>query len=216
MVRILSCVWLALSVCCAAVSADTIVSFSDESSFQQAVQNVTIVTFDVYPPGFSNPPVLVLGDVTVTSTAGFNNPIFAPGPFGFTSNFLSTGVQDGSNNVLVTFPPGATGAGMQLVSAFPVTVTATSFLGASITANFSSGSVSFLGFVADSGIASIRISSPYTPQSTPIVNVGNISYGSNLAPAVVIPTLSGVGFLLLMAALLLAGLRSLRSLIPER
>jgi len=101
---------------------------------------------------------------------------------------------------------------MKVVSVLPVTVTAKSTAGELQTVSFSSSQVAFLGFVADPGLESIRISSPFIPQQIPIVNVGNISYASELALDVTaVPTLSGVGLFLLTAGLLMAGWKSLRS-----
>ena len=88
----------------------------------------------------------------MASTApGANSPIFDPGPFGFTSKFLSIAVQEGVNNV-VSFPAGTKGGGMKIVSVFPITVTATSGSGEMQTVNFSASQVSFLGFVDSAGI----------------------------------------------------------------
>ena len=48
------------------------------------------------------------------------------------------------------------------------------------------------------------------PQSTPIVNVGDITYASGLVSSTVeVPTLSEIGLVLLVLSLLLAGWRTL-------
>jgi len=184
-----------------AVAAQT---FFDEAEFQQSVLAPTTVSFDLFSVGFLPQSSLQLGDVTVLLTASGTAPIFGPGPFGFTTNFLSVGVQDGGNNVVISFPAGTLAAGMKIVSVFPVTVTA-NYLGAGpATVSFSAGQVSFLGFADGAGLESITISSPFNPQSTPIVNVGDISYASELAPLSV-PTLSEIGLVVLALSLLLAG-----------
>jgi len=166
---------LALIACCSPLHA-SVQSLSDETTFQQSVGPITVESFDQFPTGFLPQTTLQLGDVTVTLTNSGTAPIFGPGFGGFTTNFLSIGVQDGGNNVLITFPTGTVGAGLKLVSVYPITVTATASSGESNTVTFSSSEVAFLGFVADSTITQIRISSVFIPQLTPIVNIGDISY----------------------------------------
>jgi len=211
MMRMFRCVCLIPLLVCLTVSAAGAqpTSFSDEAAFQQAVLNPTTVSFNSFPVGFLPQSTLPMGAVTVVLTTNGAAPIFGPGPFGFTTNFLSVGVQDGNNNVVINLPAGTKGAGMKIVSVFPVTVTAASGSGGSQTVNFSSSQVSFLGFIDPTGINTITISSPFVPQLTPIVNVGDITYAADLASSVVtVPTVSGLGLLVLAASLLLAGWRS--------
>lgn len=208
--RALGWVALTLATFCWRVPAAEALTFSTEAEFQQAVVSPTTVSFDLFSVGF-HPPTLQLGDVSVTSTNAGASPIFGPGPFGFTTNFLSAGVQDGDNNVVISFPAGTKAAGIKLVSVFPVTVTATYVAAAAETVTFSGSQVAFLGFADPSGLQSITISSPFTPSLTPIVNVGDITYASQLFASVIeVPTLSEVAFLLLALALLLAGWRTLK------
>ena len=202
---------LALAVCGWTVPAAHALTFTDEAEFLQAVVNPTTVSFDLLSVGVTPPSPFQLGDVSVelTSSPGL---IFGPGPFGFTTNFLSVGVKDDANNVVISFPAGTTAAGMKLVSVFPVTVTATYGDSGTETVTFSASEVSFLGFADGSGLQSIRISSPLTPSpDVPIVNLGDITYASALQ-IVAIPTLSEAGLLLLALALLVAGWRMLAPL----
>ena len=162
------------------VNRDTpgIRSFTDEAQFQQAVGGTTAESFNQSPVGSIPQTTLRLGGVTVTLTLAGGINISGPGFLGFLTNFLSTGVQDGGNNVVITFPSATRGGGMKLASVFPVTLTATSASGESRTVTFSASLVAFVGFAADSGLAQIRISSPSDPSHTPIVNIGDISYAA--------------------------------------
>jgi hypothetical protein len=162
------------------VNRDTseIRSFTDEAQFQEAVGGRTAESFNQSPVGSIPRNTLQLGGVTVTLRLAGGINISGPGLLGFPTNFLSTGVQDGGNNVVITFPSATRGGGMKLASVFPVTLTATSASGKSSTVTFSASLVSFVGFVADSGLAQIRISSPSDPSHTPIVNIGDISYAA--------------------------------------
>jgi len=193
-----------LVACCWTGPAAAARTFFDEAEFQQSVLAPTTVSFNLFSVGFLPQSTLQLGDVTVQLTASGTAPIFGPGPFGFTTNFLSVGVQDGGNNVVITLPAGTLAAGMKIVSVFPVTVTANYASAPPATASFSAGQVSFLGFADAAGLESIRISSPFTPQSTPIVNVGDITYAAGLVP-VSVPTLSELGLVVLALSLLFAG-----------
>jgi len=170
----------------------SIQAISDLSLFNQSVSDVKSVSFDIFPAGFYPATSLQLGDVSVVLTNAGSSPIFAPGAFGgFTTNFLSTAVEDNQSNVVITFPPGSLAGGMLLTSVYPITLTAKSFSGELKTVIFSSGNinnVSFLGFESSSGIQTITLSSPSQPSLTPIVNIGNISYGSILAPVAPIPS----------------------------
>ena len=203
---------LALAVCGWTVPAAHALTFTDEAEFLQAVVNPTTVSFDLLSVGVPPPSPFQLGDVSVELTVSSSGLIFGPGPFGFTTNFLSVGVKDDANNVVISFPAGTTAAGMKLVSVFPVTVTATYGDSGTETVTFSASEVSFLGFADGSGLQSIRISSPLTPSpDIPIVNLGDITYASALQ-IVAIPTLSEAGLLLLALALLVAGWRMLAPL----
>jgi hypothetical protein len=204
---------LILAACFGSAPAAEAVTFSDEAAFLAAVTNPTTVSFNLFSVGFVPQSTLQLGDVTVTSTAAGSSPIFGPGSFGFTTNFLSEGVQDGGNNIVITFPAGTQAAGMKLASVFPVTVTATYLDTGTETVSFSASQVAFLGFGDTSGLQSIRISSLFTPAQTPIVNVGDITYAPALtAPATVeVPTLSQAGLLLLSLGLTAAAWRMLKA-----
>ena len=210
--KALTGVALALAVACWTVPAAEARTFSTEAEFLAAVAGTTTVSFNPFSVGFLPQTTLQLGDVTVTLTNSGSSPIFGPGPFGFTTNFLSTDVQDGANNVVITFPAGTQAAGMKIVSVFPVTVTATYLDTGTETVTFSSSQVAFLGFADGSGLQSIQISSPLAA-NTPIVNVGDITYASELtgSSAVEVPTVSEIGLLLLTLGLLLAGWRMLRA-----
>ncbi len=204
-----SLVWIvsALAAWCWTAPAAHARTFTSETEFLQAVVAPTTVSFNQFSVGFLPQSVLQMGDVTVTLTNSGSAPIFGPGPFGFTTNFLSIAVQESVNNVVITFPAGTRAAGMKMAS-IPVTVTAT-YTSGTETVTFSAGQVSFLGFADGSGLQSIRISSPFVPQSTPIVNIGDITYASGLVSVVAVPTLSEVGLLLLALSLLLAGWKAL-------
>lgn len=202
-----------LALWCWAAPAAQAVTFSDEATFLAAVTSPTTVSFNLFSVGFLPQTTLQLGDVTVTSTIAGSSPIFGPGSFGFTTNFLSQGVQDGGNNVVITFPAGTQAAGMKLASVFPVTVTATYLDTGTETVTFSASQVAFLGFGDASGLQSIRISSLFTPAQTPIVNVGDFTYAPVvIAPATVeVPTLSQAGLLLLTLGLMAAAWRMLKA-----
>jgi hypothetical protein len=150
-----------------------------------------------------------MGAVTVQLTNAGSTLIQGPGPFGFTTNFNSSGVQDGNNNMVITFPAGTRAAGMKIASVFPVSVTAT-FASGTEAASFSASQVSFLGFAEGPGLSELQkitLSSPPAP-NIPIVNVGDITYASGLAGSVVtVPTLSPGGIAALALGLLIAGWR---------
>jgi hypothetical protein len=129
MMRIAAFAGLMFLGCCLTASAADIRAFSEEARFRQAVLSPTTVSFDPFAIGFLPQNTLSLGAVTVVLTNAGGAPIFGPGPFGFTTQFLSVGVQDGGTNVVINFPAGTRGGGMKLVSVLPVTVTATSVSG---------------------------------------------------------------------------------------
>lgn len=199
---------LALAVCCFSASEAAARTYTDETDFQHAILGPTTVSFNLFSVGFLPQTTLQMGAVTVVLTSSGTSPIFGPGPFGFTTNFLSVGVQDGGNNVVITFPAGTRAAGLKIASVLPVTVTATYASGSEV-ANFSASQVSFLGFAGSSEIQTITISSPFVPQTVPIVNVGDITYASALASVVPVPTLSELGLVAFALGLLLAGWRLL-------
>ncbi len=203
--------WIALTLvaCWWAKPAVAAQTFFDEATFQQSVLAPTTVSFNLFSVGFLPQSSLQLGAVTVLLTASGTAPIFGPGPFGFTTNFLSVGVQDTGNNVVIDFPPGTQAGGMKIVSVLPVTVTANYAAAPPATVSFSAGQVSFLGFADPGGLQSITISSPFNPLSVPIVNVGDISYASGLA-AFSVPTLSEIGLVVLASSLMLAGGATIR------
>src|SRR5262245_43053631 len=105
-------VTLIVVVCCAVRTTDAR-TFSSEAEFLQAVVAPITVSFNQFPVGFLPLTTLQLGGVTVRLTMSGSAPIFGPGQggLGFSTNFLSTGVQDGRNNVVITFPAGTRGAG---------------------------------------------------------------------------------------------------------
>ena len=156
---------------------------SGDAAFQSIAFDEQSVSFDLFPVGFNPSTSLQLGDVSVVLTQAGSSPIFGPGSlFGFPTNFLSTGVEYGGNEVVITFPAGTCAGGVQLVSVFPITLTAAGASGERITVDFSSSTLAFLAFSSDRGLASITVSSrPAT--NTPIVNIGDISY----APVLVTP-----------------------------
>jgi hypothetical protein len=181
---------------------------TSETEFRDAVVSPTTVSFNQFGVGFLPQTTLQMGAVTVRLTNAGSAPIFGPGSFGFTTNFLSTGVQDGGNNVEITFPAGTKALGMKIASVFPVTVTA-SYASASEMVTFSASQVSFLGFAESPGLQGfqrITISSPFDPLRIPIVNVGDITYASGLANSEIsVPTLSGTGLAILAVILLVVG-----------
>lgn len=208
--RALRGIALAVILSCWAKTAGA-ATFSTEAGFLQAVVNPTTESFNQFSVGFLPQTTLQLGDVTVALTNAGSSPIFGPGPFGFTTNFLSASAQEGHSEIVISLPAGTQAAGMQIVSVLPVTLTATYAGAPSETVNFSSSEVAFVGFAHASGLLSITISSAPNPNFTPIVNVGNITYASQLSgPALEIPTLSEIGLLLLGVSLLLAAWRMLR------
>ena len=190
----------------ASIAAADVQVISDEAAFRRAFVATTTVSFNSFPVGFFPATTLTLGAVTVVLTGVGSAPIFAPA-LGFTTNFLSTPVKDGVSGAVVHFPAGTLGGGMLLVS-IPITVTARSPTGESATVNFSSASaVQFLGFVSSTGLDTVTFSSPAATPGTPIVNIGNITYGAVLAPqAVDIPTVGSVARGILGAALVLSAL----------
>ncbi len=153
-----------------------LLAFHDETAFADAVHPSRTASFDLLPVGFYPHTTFELGGVSVELTDAGSAPIFGPGWLGFTTNFLSTGVQDGANNLVLTFPPGTLGAGAKVASVFPVTVVATDFAGCSTTTVFAAETVRFLGFGGGAGVHSIRITSPFAPLHTPIVNVGDLTF----------------------------------------
>jgi hypothetical protein len=201
---------MAFALGCLMASAVEARTFTDEAAFLAAVTGPTTESFDQFPTGFLPQTTLVMGAVTVQLTNAGSTLILGPGPFGFTTNFNSSGVQDGNNNMVITFPAGTRAAGMKIVSVFPVSVTAT-FASGTESASFSASQVSFLGFAEGpglSGLQTITISSPFTPSLVPIVNVGDITYASGLTGSVVaVPALSPGGIAALALGLLIAGWR---------
>ncbi|MDQ6619300.1 MAG: hypothetical protein M3Z31_06310 [Pseudomonadota bacterium] len=163
-------------------SADSGHFFSDPQTFAQLVGPASVASFNAFRPGLQ-PTTLTLGNVTVVLTRAGSAPIFDPlsSPIGFTTNFLSTGVQDGDNNVLIRFPSGTRFATLQIRSVFPITVTATFASGDTETRAFSSTAPTFMGVLDTSGLVELRISSPVRPSLTPIVNIGDVGYGSQLS-----------------------------------
>lgn len=158
---------------------------SSELEFRNWFSATQTVGFAQLPTSGVLPTNLQLGPVNVLLTQAGSSFIFDPAdvsfPFGFASRFLSTGVKDGENNVLITFPVGTRGGGMRFASVYPVTFTATSRDGQTVTELLSSSTVRFVGFVDTSGLRSVRISSP-PATNTPIVNIENIILGATLAP----------------------------------
>jgi hypothetical protein len=210
MARVIGCALFILVSVCKIASAGDIQVFSDFGAFRPAAGDLANASFNAFPIGFLPFGVARFYGLTVTLTQSGSFPIFGPGPFGFTTNVLSSGVKDGQNNVVLSFVPSTRAAGMKIVSVFPITVTALSGSGDSTTVPFSAAQVSFLGFASPSGITTIRISSPGGSQLTPIVNIGDIAYGFASLPAdFSIPTLTTLGLLLMAALLLFVGSRSL-------
>lgn len=216
-----TCLLLAIALSCFAWSTAAARVITNEAEFRDAGGARTTVSFNVFNVGFLHDTTLRMGAVTVRLTNAGSAPIFGPGMFGFTTNFLSTGVQDGANNVVLTFPPGTQAAGMSIVSVLPVIVTAYYASGSEVV-TFSASQVSFLGFAESPGLQGfqrITISSPYDPLRTPIVNVGDITYAAGLASTgVSIPTLTNTGLVLLAFGLMLATRRfpAARNRTPRR
>jgi hypothetical protein len=211
MPRVFGCALFVLVRLCDTAWAADIQVFSDIGGFKQAAGDLATASFNAFPIGFLPFETVKFYGLTVTLTKSGSLPIFGPGPFGFTTNILSSGVKDGDNNVLLLFVPSTRAAGMKLASVLPVTVTGVSGSGDSTTVTFSASQVSFLGFASPSGITSIRISAQGGSQSTPIVNIGDILYGFTPPAAdFSIPMLSTEGLLLMTVILLFVGWRSLR------
>ena len=195
---------------------------TDEAAFHRAAPGATTASFNAYPVGFLQWTGLPLGSVAfVRLTNAGAAPIFAPpGPFdfGFTTNFLSTGVADGGNNVVIEpFSPLTVAVGMRMVSVHPVSVIV-DYVNGSESFVFSSSRAAFLGFVATSGqqaIASVRISVP--PEAlieNPIVNIGEVTSAPRptaVESTIAVPGLSAVGLLVLSAAIVLIRIKALRS-----
>jgi hypothetical protein len=211
--RACACVTLIVGVCCAVSTMDAR-TFSSETEFLQAVVAPITVSFNQFPVGFLPQTTLQLGGVTVRLTMAGFAPIFGPPALGFSTNFLSTGVEDGGNNVVITFAAGTRGAGMKIASpsTHVVTMTATYFSGSEVV-TFSSLPLSFLGVLDESGLQSITFSSPNLgDRITPIVNIGDITYALRQQVPVPagIPALSDAALLILALSLLLAGGMALR------
>jgi hypothetical protein len=157
---------------------------SSEDDFRSRFSATQKVGFTQFATSGFIPPYLQLGPVSVLLTQAGSSLVFDPSdvsfPFGFTSRFLSTGVKDGENNVVITFPIGTRGGGMRFASVYPVTVTVTSNDGQTVTELTSSSTVRFIGFIDTVGVRSIRVSSP-PATNTPIVNIENIIVGATLA-----------------------------------
>lgn len=206
--------WIALSLatCCGLVPAVEATTFLTEADFLAAVVNPTTVSFDQFDVGSPPEGPLQLGDVTVTPTSSVNPLIFGPGPFGFTTNFLSITVQRDINQVVISFPAGTLAAGVKIASPseFPVTLTSTYAAAPPETVTISSTEeFVFVGFADPSGLQSIRISSEPQVGGIPIVNIGDISYGPG--PSLIeVPALSEIGLAALSLMLLLAAWRMLR------
>lgn len=190
--------------------------FSDEDEYLSRLPQSGGGTFDIFSTG-PQPTFLDLGEVTVELTLAGGALIFGPGDLnlGFTTNFLSSGVQEGDNNIIIRVPGGAYSIGVQIaVPAQPppnVSITARTVSGDTLTTNFRSLVVAFAGFGAENPIESIVISSEQDDRNTPIANLGDITFGqtplSTSAPEA-IPTLSVLSLVLLAGALLLVGIRS--------
>jgi hypothetical protein len=90
----------------ASIAAADIQVISDEAAFRRAFVATTTVSFKSFPVGFYPATTLTLGTVTVELTGVGSAPIFAPGSWGFTTNFPSTPVKDGVSSAIVHFPAG--------------------------------------------------------------------------------------------------------------
>ena len=182
--------------------ADATHVYRDASAFAGLVGTPTVASFNALPAGFLPQTSVMLGGVRIDLTNSGSFPVFEPGEIpliDFTTRFLSTGVQDGDNNVVITVPGGTGFVTLNLLSYLPVTVAFTLGSGAVETVTFQSTRVAFLGAIGDPQVRTVRISSPTDPRSTPIVNVGDIGYGSSVvygdasaAPSSGIPTVSPV------------------------
>ena len=196
----------------------------DEATFQRVAPGATTASFNAYPTGFYPGTSFSLGNVAVHLTNVGSAPIFPPpGPFdfGFTTNFLSTGVAERGNNVVIeAFGPDPVAIGMRIVSVYPVSITA-DYLNGRESLEFSSPRAAFLGFVANSeqrAILSVRISvAPGAAVENPIVNIGEVTSAPRAAPVestVAVPGLSIVGLVILGAAIV--SIRALQSFAGKR
>lgn len=184
---------------------------STESAFGSAVTNPKVASFDALPTGYLSSLVTQLNGVSLTLNLLYAAPIYAAGSFGIalTTNYLSAAVQDGINTVFLEFPANTRAAGMRVVTVRPVAFIATSQSGEIKTILLSTGAtistVGFVGFSDPSGLKSIRVSFPATSPGTPIVNIGNIFFATELvaaAPAGV-PLFSPLTLLMLAGSLVL-------------
>jgi hypothetical protein len=163
-------------------------TFVNQTQFNNVANPNQTASFNAFPVGFYPSTALRMGLVTVQLTNAGSAPIFGPSSGGFTTNFLSTGVRDDENNIIISFPASTTGAGfkIRILSDNPVTVVATDFdNNSSPKLSFSSmGSVGFVGFSSVSGVKSIRISAPIPSNKTyvPIANIGDITFRWEVAP----------------------------------
>ncbi len=183
---------------------------STESTFNSAVISPRVASFDTLPTGYLSSLVTQLNGVWLTINFLGAAPIYAAGSFGvaLTTNYLSAAVKDGNdNNVFLEFPANTRAAGIRVVAVLPITFTATSQSGETKTILLSTGvttsTAGFVGFSDPSGLKSIRVSSPATNPNTPIVNIGNIFFATELAAPAGVPLFSPFVLLMLAASLVL-------------
>ncbi len=195
--------WLmtALVACGATTPALAVDVLLNEVGFRQRVVSPATVSFDAFGVGSLPQSSLQLDAVNVELTASAVAPIFGPGPYGFTTNFLALGVRDDANKVVIHFPAGTRAAGIKIASDRPVTVTPS---GRGVIVISYSSDVSFIGFIEPDGLSSITISAFAGPPPTPIARLGDITYGSTLISD--IPSVSATGLVVLTVLVLLAGM----------
>jgi len=165
-----------------------ITTYTSESLFNSAAGPNQTASFNIFPTGFLPQTVLQMGSVTVTLTNSGSAPIFAPPAAGFSTKFLSTGVQDGSNNVLIDLPFGTKAVGMKVSGSSAIAITAIDENGGTAVTHPSGlPQIDFRGFSSQANIWRIRISSPLNPQSTPIVQIGDITFASQSTSPPAVP-----------------------------
>lgn len=212
MMRAARCTLLMLLFSFGSASA-AIQVYTTLAAFNQATGSKATLSFDTLPVGLLPFSSANFTGLTVSLTNSGSFPIFGPGPLGFTTNFLSTGVKSGDNEVVMRFVPSVQAAAFQIASpATAVTIVVMADSGETLATAFGSPQSAFLGFIEPLGLRTITITSPAGP-FTPIVNIGDITLGvaAPAAPpaAATIPTASSLGLLLMAALLAVAGWRAL-------
>jgi hypothetical protein len=155
-------------------AGNSITAYTNESSFLDVLTTSTVRTVS---QDLSQTGTDVGGETYELNLGGVRIRMRGPAFYGNLAgvDLLSKGVP-----LTVFLPPQAQGAGLAIAQLSLVRVTATSRDGETLVLDpFSNGSVGFLGFTAEAGIASIEFTDPNpSDTTTPITNIADITFGA--------------------------------------